>query len=318
MNDLSSVSWHQDEPTMVSRRPLRLVAALTAGAWLLRIGVVPCSDVGFAGIATPRVPLRRSTVMHAAPETAIAGLRAQIHYSFAAEDGAVLTSTEGRDPVDFVLGETEILPAIEEAVIGLALGESRDMKYGDDKPIFGPRMEDRMLKVPIDRLPEGTKIGDQLMMSEGMPPVMVVEMGEQDATIDANHPLAGKALSLTVKLVSLEEVPESERVVVETVTPGDGKTFPSRGDKLTMHYTGTLASNDAQFDSSRDRGQPFTFQIGVGQVIPGWDKGVMKMSLGERAVLKIPSALGYGAQGAGSDIPPNADLVFDVELLAID
>jgi len=84
-----------------------------------------------------------------------------------------------------------------------------------------------------------------------------------------------------------------------------------------MHYTGTLRSNGQKFDSSRDRGQPFQFTLGVGQVIQGWDQGVAKLSLGERAELHIPSSMGYGPRGAGGVIPPNADLVFDVELLKI-
>jgi len=98
---------------------------------------------------------------------------------------------------------------------------------------------------------------------------------------------------------------------------GDDHHYPKAGDKLTMHYTGKLTKDDSQFDSSRDRGQPFTFTIGVGQVIKGWEAGIMKMSLGERAVLQVPAAMGYGARGAGGKIPPNADLYFDVELLAI-
>mmetsp|Transcript_126036 Transcript_126036/g.368274 ORF Transcript_126036/g.368274 Transcript_126036/m.368274 type:complete len:561 (+) Transcript_126036:56-1738(+) len=100
---------------------------------------------------------------------------------------------------------------------------------------------------------------------------------------------------------------------------GDGKTFPRAGDLLTMHYTLTLAADTSGkvIDSSRSRNEPFTFTIGRGQVIRGWDQGVMKMSLGQRGVLSVPSALGYGKRGAGGAIPPNADLRFDVEVLGI-
>ncbi|KAL3944627.1 MAG: hypothetical protein SGBAC_001287 [Bacillariaceae sp.] len=103
----------------------------------------------------------------------------------------------------------------------------------------------------------------------------------------------------------------------ETIKEGDGTNFPKKGDELTMHYTGTLASNGDKFDSSVDKGRPFKFKIGMGQVIKGWDEGVIKMSLGEKAKLLISSDYGYGSQGAGGVIPPNADLVFEVELLAI-
>lgn len=84
-----------------------------------------------------------------------------------------------------------------------------------------------------------------------------------------------------------------------------------------MHYRGTLKDGGKQFDSSYDRGVPFTFRIGKGEVIRGWDDGVMTMSLGEKAVLHITSDAGYGAAGAGSVIPPHADLEFEVELLKI-
>mmetsp|Transcript_8698 Transcript_8698/g.18695 ORF Transcript_8698/g.18695 Transcript_8698/m.18695 type:complete len:111 (+) Transcript_8698:184-516(+) len=106
-------------------------------------------------------------------------------------------------------------------------------------------------------------------------------------------------------------------VTKDIITPGDGTTYPKAGDKLTMHYIGTLASNGNKFDASRDRGRPFSFTIGVGQVIKGWDEGVMTMSVGEKAILHITSDYGYGRQGAGGVIPPNADLDFEVELLGI-
>ena len=106
-------------------------------------------------------------------------------------------------------------------------------------------------------------------------------------------------------------------VTRETITAGDGVNYPKAGDELTMHYTGTLVSDGAKFDSSVDRGKPFVFKIGLGMVIKGWDEGVMAMSLGEKAVLTITSDFGYGARGAGNVIPPNADLRFEVELLAI-
>jgi peptidylprolyl isomerase len=91
---------------------------------------------------------------------------------------------------------------------------------------------------------------------------------------------------------------------------------PSTGNEVTVHYTGTL-ENGKKFDSSVDRGQPFTFQIGTGGVIKGWDEGVMSMKVGGKRKLIIPSNLGYGARGAGADIPPNATLIFEVELLEV-
>ena len=95
---------------------------------------------------------------------------------------------------------------------------------------------------------------------------------------------------------------------------------PRAGNVVTVHYTGWLDNNGQkgkQFDSSRDRNQPFSFRIGIGQVIQGWDEGVMTMKIGEKRRLFIPSNLGYGARGAGAVIPANANLIFDVELLQV-
>ena len=105
---------------------------------------------------------------------------------------------------------------------------------------------------------------------------------------------------------------------VESAKAGDGVTFPQHGDTCRMHYVGRLMDyRSTIFDSSREKGRPFDFVIGHGVVIQGWDEGVAQLSLGERATLRITSDYGYGERGAGDVIPPNADLVFDVELLAI-
>ncbi len=97
-------------------------------------------------------------------------------------------------------------------------------------------------------------------------------------------------------------------------------TSPNTGQTCVMHYTGWLYNNGvkgAKFDSSVDRGQPFEFSIGTKQVIGGWDEGVASMKVGGKRTLIIPPALGYGARGAGGVIPPNATLMFDVELLGV-
>ncbi|KAG9124894.1 FK506 binding protein proline rotamase rapamycin-binding protein [Ceratobasidium sp. 392] len=105
-------------------------------------------------------------------------------------------------------------------------------------------------------------------------------------------------------------------VQVERISPGDGKTFPKKGDTVQIHYVGTL-TNGKKFDSSRDRGSPFETQIGVGGVIKGWDEGVPQLSLGEKATLTITPDYGYGADGYPPVIPPNSTLIFEVELLKI-
>jgi peptidylprolyl isomerase len=99
------------------------------------------------------------------------------------------------------------------------------------------------------------------------------------------------------------------------IVEGSG-AMPEAGQTVSVHYTGTL-ENGSKFDSSRDRGQPFQFKIGRSQVIKGWDEGLSTMKVGGQRKLIIPSDLGYGARGAGGVIPPNATLIFDVELLGI-
>ena len=105
----------------------------------------------------------------------------------------------------------------------------------------------------------------------------------------------------------------------EDTVVGTGAS-PETGQTCVMHYTGWLyndGTKGAKFDSSLDRGKPFEFPIGTGRVIKGWDEGVASMKIGGKRTLIIPPALGYGARGAGGVIPPNATLIFDVELLGV-
>mmetsp|Transcript_5250 Transcript_5250/g.17032 ORF Transcript_5250/g.17032 Transcript_5250/m.17032 type:complete len:245 (-) Transcript_5250:35-769(-) len=243
------------------------------------------------------------------------GHRVTVTYKAALEDGTVFD--EGLDPITLVCGDSAMVMGFHRGIVGMAVGETRELVVAPADG-FGERDTAKLGKLPREKLPDGAKLGTRISLGAKHGDATVVAITDEFVGLDMNHSLAGKTVIFTVHVLACEEVPRQERLVVETTVPGDGVTFPKRGETLTMHYTGTLAGSGAVFDSSRDRGEPFTFAIGVGQVIEGWDEGVMQMSLGERAVLKVPAAKGYGAQGAGGVIPPHADLIFDVELLTID
>src|ERR1700722_20372043 len=129
--------------------------------------------------------------------------------------------------------------------------------------------------------------------------------------------LALAAVPLTVQAAGEVTTPSGLRIIDVKVGTGP---VPQAGQTVTVHYTGWLfvdGKKGNKFDSSLDRGQPFSFTIGQGEVIKGWDEGVATMHVGGKRTLIIPPTLGYGASGAGGVIPPNATLIFDVELLGV-
>src|SRR6267154_848816 len=125
--------------------------------------------------------------------------------------------------------------------------------------------------------------------------------------------------AVPVAVLAAGEVTTSSGLRIIDVKPGTGPV-PQAGQTVTVNYTGWLfvdGKKGKKFDSSLDRGQPFSFTLGQGQVIKGWDEGLATMHVGGKRTLIIPPDLGYGASGAGGDIPPGATLMFDVDLLGV-
>jgi len=215
-----------------------------------------------------------------------------------------------------------VIVGLERKIEGTKVGEAFTETF-EPAEAFGfvdPDKFRKIVKPQDEAVLKDLEIGRTVQLDSGEY-AKVVKVEDDAIILDLNSPLVGKRISFEVKLEKIENETNNvmSGVQVQTVKAGDGKTYPKVGSRVSVHYIGTLADGGKEFDSSRRNNRaPFSFVLGAGLVIRGWDVGVAKLSLGERAMLYIPSEMGYSSRGAGDVIPPNANLVFDVELLEID
>jgi FKBP-type peptidyl-prolyl cis-trans isomerase len=242
-------------------------------------------------VAFPSLQFSAAFSSQTAGRVVSVGDRVSLHMEGKLSGGGALPRTQEGAPLKFVVGSGQVLPGVEEAVQGMAKGETKTVEL-EPAQAFGA--DKQILSVPLKEmnLPEKERemlaVGQVLELAGGER-ARVVKLTDDMMDIDLAHPYAGQSLTATLELVDYElhsELHADERLVLpEVIEEGDKVTFPQRGDTMVMHYTGKLAQDGKVFDSSRDRGQPFQFQIGVGQVIRGWDEGVMRMSKGTKATL---------------------------------
>jgi len=246
------------------------------------------TDVSSSKLVTTDSGLQYYDIASGTGETAGENSIVATHFSLWVKqdtgDNTFILSSSKTDPISFVVGRGDVVfPGWEEGVLDMAVGGKR------------------LLIIP--------------------PELALGETGGRDIPPNST-------LIMEIELVStrepakMTEVKESDYTVTESglkfydIVEGTGAT-PTQGQSVTVHYTGWL-EDGTQFDSSLDKGEPFTFQLGIGSVIAGWDEGVATMKVGGKRQLVIPAELGYGDAGAGNLIPPGATLIFDVELLGVE
>ena len=242
-------------------------------------------------VLTTESGLKYVMIEEGSGETPESGSMVQVHYTGALEDGTKFDSSYDRgEPIQFQLGVGQVIPGWDEGIGLLKVG-------GKAKLIIPPELAYGEQGAGGVIPPNATLLFDVELLGVAPapppPPEAPTEVSEADFT----------ETDTGLKYYDLEE--------------GTGAA-PTAGKQVRVHYTGWLESDGTMFDSSLLRARPFEFVIGAGQVIPGWDEGVATMKVGGIRQLVIPADLGYGSQGAGGVIPPDAILVFEVELLDVE
>ena len=211
-----------------------------------------------------------------------------IHYRAAFEDGTELgNSYDSGQPISFALGQSMVIPGWDEGVALMSEGETAQLI-----------------------VPPALAFGESGSGDGMIPPNSTIVF---EIELIAVHEGAPKA---PTTVDSADYTTTESGLKYYDLAVGEGAS-PETGQIVTVHYTGWLEEDGTKFDSSLDRAQPFTFKIGMSQVIKGWDEGVATMKVGGKRQLLIPPDLGYGEQGSGGGIPANATLIFEVELISV-
>ncbi|GAB5366667.1 hypothetical protein AAMO2058_001163200 [Amorphochlora amoebiformis] len=240
----------------------------------------------------------------------------QMHYSVRdGETGEIFMSTwELGEPMNLITGEGLVVPIIENSIQGMEQGEKKTVKMEPGKA-FGVRDPKRVIEIPLGQIPPGVGPGAIMEIGESSF-AKLVEIRDNTALVDINNPLADRPVDFEFEILRIASKPEPfTQLRMKTVIPGDGESKPQEGNCVRIFYIGYLRDGSV-FDENRSK-EPFSFILGNGRVVQGIEIAVKNMTLGQRVQIEVPSKYGYDEYGAPGLIPPNSDLIFDIELVGL-